>query len=70
MENTNSHRSVKLSLKSITKSPETVAKLEEVAQVITRIWTHTLQFLKAYQLHVYETQNAAEAENDDNDDQG
>ena len=53
------YQSVKLSLSKVTRSNEAVEKLRDVAVRVSRIWTHTLQFLKAYYLHAYEMKREA-----------
>lgn len=49
------HKGVKTSLKSIAKNDVVVEKLGEVAVMANKIVIHTLQFMKLYFIHCYDT---------------
>jgi hypothetical protein len=49
------HKTVKTSLKSIAKNDLVVEKLAEVAVMANKIVIHTLQFMKLYLIHCYDT---------------
>ena len=45
---------VKTSLKSVVKNPVVIEKLTDAALLVSRIMTHTLQFMKLYFIHCYD----------------
>ena len=53
-----SFQTIKTSLKSVVRDETTIEKLTEAALRANRIMTHTLQFLKLYLIHCYDTDNA------------
>ena len=52
------YQTIKTSLKSVVRNEVIIEKLTNVALMTSRIMTHTLQFMKLYFIHLYDTDQA------------